>query len=105
MPIRSSIIHPESTDNAMLATEIGVWCTDNLSDDDIYWLPCNQGLANVRVDMIDIRENDNMVLASTHGRGQFYGIYSLNSNIEGDINYDGSINVLDVVLIVNIILN
>ena len=70
------------------------------------WLPYNNGLANVRVDMLKIRDGDNLVLASTHGRGQFYGTYNLiNEYIEGDINNDNQVNVLDVVLIVNIILD
>ena len=106
MPIRWSIFHPDSNDQALLATEIGVWYTTNLTDTDCIWYPSSNGLANVRIDMLSIRESDNMVLAASHGRGLFYGVYDLqDSFILGDINQDTSIDILDVVLLVNLILD
>ena len=106
MPIRWSIIHPNSNDQVLLATEIGVWYTTNLTDQECIWYPSSNGLANVRVDMLSMRESDNMVLAASHGRGLFYGEYNLHDTfILGDINQDSSIDILDVVLLVNLILN
>ncbi len=106
MPIRSSLFHPQSSLNALIATEIGVWGTSNILNENVSWSPYSNGLANVRVDMLNIRSSDNMVLASTHGRGQFYGIYEAVQDIYlGDINYDNELNVLDVVLLVNMILD
>ena len=77
MPIRSSILHPENSDYALLATEIGIWGTTSLFNNETIWEPYNSGLANVRIDMIKIRDDDNLVMASTHGRGQFYGYYNI----------------------------
>ena len=50
-------------------TGIGVWFTDELDEDTPEWIPVNDGLADVRVDMLRVRETNMTVLAATHGRG------------------------------------
>ena len=95
---------PENTNRVLIATEIGVWETSNLLSDSPNWAPSSNGLANVRVDMLAMRESDNMVVAASHGRGLFYGMFEAESTQLGDMNNDGSINILDVVIIVNMIL-
>jgi len=55
----------------MLATELGVWTTSAPAGAGTVWIPNNDGLANVRVDMIRYRASDNLVVAATHGRGLF----------------------------------
>ncbi|MBE0642272.1 MAG: T9SS type A sorting domain-containing protein [Bacteroidales bacterium] len=75
MPIRWAIYHPENNQQALLATETGVWSSSNLSQSSPWWVPMNTGMANVRVDMLQIRESDKRVLASTHGRGMFTTTY------------------------------
>ncbi|MCP4550656.1 MAG: T9SS type A sorting domain-containing protein [Bacteroidetes bacterium] len=69
MPIRWAIYHPQDDKQALIATEAGVWGTDELDQENPTWLPVNNGLANVRVDMLKVRKSDNAVLAATHGRG------------------------------------
>ncbi|MFA5815425.1 MAG: T9SS type A sorting domain-containing protein, partial [Bacteroidales bacterium] len=71
MPIRWGIFHPQSGKQVMLATETGIWTTDNILAQNVIWSPDNQGLANVRIDMLKFRKSDNTVLAATHGRGMF----------------------------------
>jgi len=78
MPVRWAIYHPAKSTAAMLATETGVWTTYNLDENDVIWLPDNNGLANVRVDMLQLRDVDNTVLAGTHGRGLFTTTYQYN---------------------------
>ena len=72
MPIRWALYHPQHKKSVMLATETGVWTTDDIDAADVLWLPDNTGLANVRIDMLQLRESDNTVLAATHGRGLAY---------------------------------
>tara|TARA_B100000029_G_scaffold478556_1_gene524773 strand:- start:122 stop:1120 length:999 start_codon:yes stop_codon:yes gene_type:complete len=105
MPVRYGIIHPDNNNYALIATEIGVWECNNLLEEDNFWQPSIDGLANVRVDMLSIRPEDNMVVAATHGRGLFYGIFDSETTILGDINLDNYLNVLDVVLLVNLIIS
>jgi len=71
MPIRWGMFHPFDPNQALLATELGVWSTDNLSESPVDWDPSNNGLANVRTDMLQFREADSLLLAATHGRGMF----------------------------------
>ncbi|MFK7920657.1 MAG: T9SS type A sorting domain-containing protein [Bacteroidia bacterium] len=71
MPIRFAMFAPGESDQALLATELGVWSTDNLNGGSTVWGPSNGGLANVRTDMLKARSSDNTVLAATHGRGLY----------------------------------
>lgn len=75
MPIRWGIFHPKSGNQVMLATETGIWTTTNILEDPVIWTPDNQGMANVRIDMLKFRKSDNTVLAATHGRGMFTTIW------------------------------
>ena len=103
MPIRWGIFHPENSNFVLLATEIGAWQTSTFHNALPDWIPSDNGLGNVRIDMLSVR-SDNMVLAASHGRGLFYGIFDTIEFLTGDINLDVIINVLDVVLLVNLVL-
>ena len=71
MPVRWALFNPNNSDQALLATELGVWSTDNLNGASTDWQPSNSGLANVRTDMLQIRTSDKIMIAATHGRGLF----------------------------------
>ncbi len=72
MPIRWAMFHPFNNDQALLATELGVWSTSDLNGGTTNWDPTSYfGLANVRVDMLKHRPSDHIVLAATHGRGLY----------------------------------
>jgi PKD repeat protein len=72
MPIRWILLNPNNTDQALVATELGVWSTDNLDGASTVWGASNTGLANVRVDMLQTRSSDKLVIAATHGRGLYF---------------------------------
>ncbi|NQU35471.1 MAG: T9SS type A sorting domain-containing protein [Bacteroidetes bacterium] len=82
MPIRWAIIHPDNNGQALLATEIGVWWTNTLNEENTTWETTVDGMANVRVDMLKIRSADNVVLAATHGRGMFTAEYPLDIYVD-----------------------
>jgi hypothetical protein len=71
MPVRWAMFDPNNSDRAMIATELGVWSTDNLDGSNTEWTPTNVGLANTRIDMIKYRPSDNHVIVATHGRGLY----------------------------------
>ncbi len=71
MPVRWALFNPNDATQAMLATELGTWTTDNLMGGATVWGPSNNGMANVRTDMLQIRSSDKLVIAATHGRGLF----------------------------------
>lgn len=80
MPVRWGIFAPLNAQlngttggdgGILLGTELGVWTTSVISGAATQWIPNNNGLANVRVDMLRYRPSDNTVAAATHGRGLF----------------------------------
>lgn len=71
MPVRWAMFDPRNSDWALLATEMGVWSTDNLNGGATAWDPTNTGLANVRVDMLQYSPLTRVLSAATHGRGLY----------------------------------
>ncbi len=71
MPVRWIIFNPANSDQALAATETGVWSTDNLNGASTDWGPSNNGLANVSTHMLQYRTSDKMIIAASHGRGLF----------------------------------
>lgn len=71
MPVRWAVFDPRNSDHALLATEMGVWSTDNLNGTSTAWDPTNTGLANVRVDMLQYTPGTGVLSAATHGRGLY----------------------------------
>ena len=78
MPVRWALYHPQNARAAMLATELGIWTSYQLDSDSPTWQPDNEGLANVRIDMLQLRTADNTVLAGTHGRGFYSATFDYN---------------------------
>lgn len=71
MPIRWALMNPNNRKQVLIATEVGVWSTDDITAANPNWTVTNNGLANVRSDMITYREADGMIAVATHGRGVF----------------------------------
>lgn len=71
MPIRWSLYNPSDRSQVIVATELGVWITLDITEDSPTWEPINNGLANVRCEMLQIREADGLVAVATHGRGLY----------------------------------
>ena len=71
MPVRWAMFDPRNSDWVILATELGIWSTDNLNAGTTDWQPTNNGFANARVDMLQYRSTDRLLAAATHGRGMF----------------------------------
>lgn len=71
MPVRWVLPDPTGSKRALIATELGVWTTDNLYAASVVWTPSNGNMANVRVDMLRLRKSDRTIVAATHGRGLF----------------------------------
>ncbi|MEQ9467668.1 MAG: PKD domain-containing protein [Ekhidna sp.] len=84
MPIRWGVYNPDDRSQVFLATELGVWSTNDLSAGPD-WEPTNMGLANVRTDMLKIRPVDKLLVAATYGRG-LYTSDILNSAASADFS-------------------
>lgn len=88
MPVRWALFNPNNRQQVMLATEVGVWICNDISVTSPSWSPSNSGLANVRVDMLQIRNSDNLVIAATHGRGLFSTSGFASTALQADFNSD-----------------
>jgi photosystem II stability/assembly factor-like uncharacterized protein len=79
MPVRWAMFDPRNSDWALIATDLGVWSTDDLNGASTDWDPTNTNLANVRVDMLQYRSSDRTIAAATHGRGLFTAIVPIST--------------------------
>ncbi len=81
MPVRWALFHPQNNRQIMLATETGIWQGNNLNSSPPVWFPVSEGMALVRVDMLQFRKTDNTVLAATHGRGLFTATWDVSTGL------------------------
>lgn len=80
IPIRWGCFKNGSSYVFYLATELGVYFTENLDGDNTVWLPTNEGLPNLRMDLIKSRKSDNKFVVASHGRGIYVGETKEGSN-------------------------
>ena len=92
LPVKSILRNPLNNEEVIIGTELGVWYTTNFSDANPTWNPAFNGMSNVKVLDLDLRD-DNMVFAATYGRGIFSGQFSFDPN--GDDDNDGVVNGVD----------
>ena len=72
IPVRWAMFNPNDfTTEVILATELGIYGTNNFNVPTPTWTAKNTGFSNVRTDMLQMRTSDKMVIAATHGRGLY----------------------------------
>ncbi len=71
MPVWSIVLNPNSTGEAVIATEVGVYGTTNFFNTSPTWATYNTGMGSVKMATLRYRESDRMLMAVTHGRGVF----------------------------------
>ena len=92
MPVKAILQNPLNLDEVIIGTELGVWFTTNFSSASPNWNQAFNGMSNVKVMDLDLRD-DNMVFAATYGRGVFSGEFKIDPN--GDADGDGITNDVD----------
>lgn len=86
VPIYWAVFNPNNYDQVLIATEVGLYKTDNINQSSPNWelidiAPgSDPSLSLVRCDMIRVRPSDSKVYVATHGRGIW----------ESDIFMDGT---------------
>ena len=100
MPVRWALFNPNNYKDVIIATELGVWqCLDITATNPI-WNAENNGLANVRVDMLQMRESDGTVAAATHARGLFSSDLFYNPNPVAKIAVHREVLCVDETLLI-----
>ncbi|RAJ15034.1 thrombospondin type 3 repeat-containing protein [Olleya aquimaris] len=93
MPVKAILQNPLNLDEVIIGTELGVWYTSNFSDASPNWNQAFNGMSNVKVMDLDLRD-DNTVYAATYGRGVFSGSFDA-LDPDGDEDGDGITNDVD----------
>jgi trimeric autotransporter adhesin len=73
MPVRWVMFKPNENDKAFIATETGVWETSLINGASTVWT-AHPSFPTVKTTMLDYRNADRTLLASTHGRGLWTAI-------------------------------
>ncbi|MEW7278931.1 T9SS type A sorting domain-containing protein [Aquimarina sp. 2201CG1-2-11] len=83
IPVRDILQNPLDRREVILATQLGVWKTRNFDTTNPNWVRSQNGMSDVRVTSFDYwakggSHYDNVILASTYGRGVFTGSFTSN---------------------------
>ncbi|CAL2102295.1 conserved protein of unknown function [Tenacibaculum sp. 190130A14a] len=92
IPVKTILQNPLNPKEVIIGTDLGVWQTDNFDADSPSWTQSYNGMSNVPVLDLDLRD-DNVVFAATYGRGVFSGEFKIDP--DGDIDGDGVLNGVD----------
>jgi chitodextrinase len=81
IPVRDLLQNPLNRNEAILATQLGVWSTSNFNDANPSWSQAYNGMSDVSVTSFDYwavngNDTDNKIIASTYGRGVFTGVFT-----------------------------
>ncbi|RNC88234.1 MAG: DUF5011 domain-containing protein [Winogradskyella sp.] len=84
LPVRDMLQNPLDRDEAILATQLGVWSTSNFNDANPNWTQAYNGMSDASVTSFDYwavngDDNNNQIIASTYGRGVFTGTFTANA--------------------------
>ncbi|TCI92161.1 fibronectin type III domain-containing protein [Tenacibaculum sp. M341] len=81
IPVRDILQNPLDRDEAIIATQLGVWSTSNFNDANPNWTQAYNGMSDVSVTSFDYwnvngNNTENRIIASTYGRGVFTGTFT-----------------------------
>ena len=79
MPVNTIMPNPLNNNEVIIGTDLGVWASPNFNDANPNWYPVYNGMSDVKVTDLELRD-DNMVFASTYGRGIFSGEFTADIN-------------------------
>jgi len=92
LPVKCIMRNPLNSNEVIIGTELGVWFTNNFSAASPTWNQSYNGMSNVKVTDLDLR-NDNTVYAATYGRGIFSGLFTATSLSTDDITINKGIKI------------
>jgi gliding motility-associated-like protein len=78
LPVKAILQNPLDRNEVIIGTDLGVWKTANFNESSPNWVQTYNGMSNVKVTDLQLRAEDNTVLATTFGRGVFTGQFKPN---------------------------
>ncbi len=103
MPVRWGMYDPNNRHRVLLATEAGVWQSEDILSFGKTqlvpsWLPA-PSFPTVRTDMLQYRVSDGTILAATHGRGVFTSFFTEETSLPVELTrFEAETNAQDVLL-------
>ncbi len=81
LPVRDILQNPLSRNEVIVATQMGVWTTNNFDSASPNWVQAFNGMSDASVTSFDYwarggNDNNNIIIASTYGRGVFTGSFT-----------------------------
>lgn len=71
IPVKCILQNPLIPEELIIGTDLGVWATPDYTVTNPIWVQSYNGMSDVQVLDLDLKEMDNTILATTHGRGLF----------------------------------
>lgn len=71
VPVWSLVLNPNKPYEAVIGTESGIFATSNIFASSPNWQEYTEGMGNVKIATLKVRDTDDEILAVTHGRGIF----------------------------------
>lgn len=75
LPVKAILQNPIDRNEVIIGTDLGVWKSSNFNENTPNWVRTYNGMSDVKVTDLQLRAEDNTVLATTYGRGIFTGIF------------------------------
>ena len=103
MPVKAILKNPKNAEEVIVATELGVWYTNNFSAVSPTWNQSYNGMSNVKVMDLDLQVNTGYpnsypaasytVYAATYGRGIFSGSFTAPTLSSDDVAISKGIKI------------
>ena len=71
IPVKCILQNPLLPNEVIIGTELGVWATADYTATSPVWIQSYDGMSDVTGLDLDLKATDNIILATTHGRGLF----------------------------------
>jgi len=98
LPVKCILQNTLLPNEVIIGTELGVWATANYTLASPVWIQVYNGMSDVTVVDLDVRISDNLILATTHGRGFFTSQFtSTPLSVDDDNFVNNSIKVYPTV--------
>lgn len=98
LPVKCILQNTLLPNEVIIGTELGVWATADYTIANPVWVQAYNGMSDVTVVDLDVRISDNLILATTHGRGFFTSQFTATALSVNDDNFvNNSIKVYPTV--------
>ena len=97
MPVKCILQNPLEPTELIIGTELGVWTTADYTVTSPVWETSFNGMNDVTVLDLDLRPSDNLILATTFGRGMFTSNFTSTLSADDAENDNNQISLYPII--------